>query len=331
MAQALIFLAALSCFFVSASASAFDARPIPNEYEATTGTGLALNNTGAAATDAHAAVRVNPALLSTERAYSLNAGYHWPTSGRDFYQAAVVDGKTNAVAAGVSYTGYTEDYDPKEKELVAGVKSGEAKDSPVVRRGVIGVGQAFGRISAGIGATYVESHAIVEGDADVKGVGLNLGVAGAITPELRFGASLENASSRKIRDYAPRTIRAGMAYSFNENVMAYLDFRQRDRVFALEAPEWTLEDSAIERKAQREELEKNPERMAFASVSARVYDFFRLMGSYGQSVGDIERRALSGGAAVVNKNFSLTYTASRPYMARSTAHQAVSLGLDMAM
>src|SRR5262245_51440873 len=62
---------------------------IPAEYESTSALGVAMNNGGYAANDPHAAVRANPALLSLEKQYSVSAGYHWPQSGREFYQASV--------------------------------------------------------------------------------------------------------------------------------------------------------------------------------------------------------------------------------------------------
>ena len=315
-----------ACVFLlfAAQAQAFEVRAIPDEYEATTAADLAMNNAGYAANDPHAGIRVNPALLAGAKAYSVEAGYHWPTSGREFYQAAVVDSKTSNIAAGVSYTGFTDTYSPEEalKNVDGNV------DSTRVRRGIIGFAQAFGNIQAGLGATYIEANKLEADPGDtsrIKGTGVNLGISGALTQELRFGASVENASNRRIADYAPKTIRVGTAYAFSPQVTGYLDYRQRDRVLPIEGPQ-----AEIGKKIAVIDLTKHPEQMVFASLSAQVYDFFRLMGSYGQEL-STTRKSLSGGGAVVNKGMSIAYTMSRPYMANQAAHQAVSLGVDMAL
>jgi hypothetical protein len=40
---------------------------------------------------------------------------------------------------------------------------------------------------------------------------------------------------------------------------------------------------------------------------------------------------LSGGAALISKNFVLSYAASRPYMKIPGAHQAVTFSFEMAI
>jgi hypothetical protein len=321
------FAAIASILSMAASPSwAADLGQIPNEYEATSGYGIGMNNAGFAANEPHTAVRANPALLPSTKDYSIAAGYHWPTTGREFFQASVVDAKTSPIAAGLTYTGYMDDYlDPTE------VRSAPRYDSPIIRRGSIGAGQNFGSMSAGIGATYVEAHptssseAALRGDTRVKGIGLNLGLAMPWTPSLTFGASVENATNKKIADYAPKTYRAGAAYSFNKNVSGYLDFRQRDRVAEFEST------APVDINATNEPEKLDPEQMVLASVAAKVQDFLRLMGSYGQAIGD-DRRSLAGGVSIMNRSFSLSYTASRPYVQNnSAAHQAVSLSLAVAM
>jgi hypothetical protein len=305
-------------------------REIPDEYEATSGHGLAVNNAGYAANEPHAAIKANPALLPMERAYTVQAGYHWPDAGRDFFQASVVDSKTSPTAVGVSYTGFTDKYEYAH-DLSGGAKEQAQVDSPVIRRGTIGIGQAFGGWSFGGGATYTEanptysSDAFDRGEERVKGIGLNLGMAATLSPQLRAGASVENATNRKMNEYDPKTYKAGLAYLLSKGVSGFLDYRQRDRVLEFEGDMVGDDEDA-------DKLLDRPEQMVIASLSAQVQDALRLIGSYGQAVGSgDDRRSLAGGVAVVSKNFSLSYTASRPYMKRSTAHQAVSLSLDMAM
>ena len=301
-------------------------RQIPDEYETTSGHDVGLNDAGYAANDGFSAIRANPALLARSKQYTVSAGYNWPTQGRDFYQAGIVDSKTSPLAAGVSYTGFTDNY-------VYSRSGNEASpfDSPVIRRGVLGLAEAFGSLSLGIGGTYVEAHSLSPDaerygkDETVKGTGLNVGVAGSMSPQLSLGASVENASNEKIKDYAPRTYRAGAAYSFNKQATIFLDFRQRERIAAFEAPPLDLDNPAA-----KSSILDEPERMVIGSFIAQVQNFLRVMASYGQSITD-QRRSLAGGLAVVNKNFSLSYTASRPYMSQSGSHQAVTLSLEMAM
>jgi hypothetical protein len=299
---------------------------LPNEYEVTSGHGVAMNNGGYAGNDAVSAIRANPALLPMTHAYTVSAGYHWPTVGRDFFQASVVDAKTSPIAAGVTYTGFNDDYRYALED-----QDSSPYDSPVVRRGVLGAGQQFGNVAMGIGGTYVEGHTLwskrVErdiGDERVRGFGLNAGIAGSVADGMMAGLSVENASNRKIKDYAPRTYRGGIAYAFTQDVRGFVDYRQRERVPEFEpAAQLTLDEPTS--------TETLPdEQMGIASLVAEVQDFLRLIASYGQDFAD-DRRSAAGGVAVVNKNFTLSYTVSRPYMQDQATHQAVALSLDIAM
>lgn len=323
---------ALAAIFAAAPALAEDVRQIPDEYETTSGHGIAMNNAGYAANDSYTAVRANPALVAVQKQYAVSAGYHWPVAGRDYFQAGVVDSKTSSVAAGVSYTGYQDDY--TYVETGDDPTSGASPyDSPVIRRGVIALAQSFGVLSFGIGGTYVEAHpiryseAFNNGDDRVKGTGLNFGLAAGLAKGLAVGGSVENASNRKIADYAPRTYRAGVAYQLSPALTGHLDARQRDRVAQFETDQPIFLEGE---DAEDASILENPERMIIGSLVGQVQEFLRLIGSYGQSVTD-ERRSLAGGVALNSKNFSLSYTIARPYMKQSATHQAVALSLDMAM
>src|SRR5262245_12398472 len=147
----------LMTFGVAGSAAAVEQeiRQIPDEYETTSGHGVAMNNAGYAANDPISAIRANPALMAQQKAYQVSGGYHWPMEGREYFQAAVVDSKTSNVAAGVCYTGYTDDYAYARDDDRA-----SKFDSPIIRRGVLGLAQTFGQLQMGIGGTYVEGHAL---------------------------------------------------------------------------------------------------------------------------------------------------------------------------
>ncbi|MCX6109283.1 MAG: hypothetical protein NTZ90_06735 [Proteobacteria bacterium] len=302
---------------------------LPDEYETTSGHGIAMNNAGYAQNDGFTAVRANPALLSTQRDYTVSAGYHWPTAGRDYFQAGVVDAKTSPVAAGVSYTGYTDDFSYPVDPASAKATGASLYDSPVTRRASIAVASVFGQFSLGLGGTYVEAHPAPgstqqqSGATRISGFCLNAGIAASMSPEWHFGAAIENASSRKIKDYDPRTFKIGTAYNASPMLTLFLDARQRDRV-----PEYE-DQISLDNPSQSITLSQ-PERLVIGSAVAMVQDYLRLTASYGQSTTD-GRRLLSGGAALISKNFTLSYAASRPYMKIPGAHQVVTLSFEMAM
>lgn len=313
------------------SAATVRIQKVPDEYESVGGHGLALGEAGVAASGGIAATRLNPSLLPLEKQYSVGADYHWPSRGREFYQAGVVDSKTSNVAAGFSYTGFAEDFDPKISEEVA--------DSPVIRRLVLGVGQAFGKLALGANGQFVEAFdndAAKPKDARVKGTTFGLGASTLASNQVRLGASVENLANRRVRDFSPRTIRVGGAYLFGQgDVTLHLDYRHRDRTVRFESapilPFALREAGDVDGESGRESDSPqvlNPEQMVIGSFSARVYDYLRILGAYGQSVSD-DRKSLSGGLALVNNKFSLSYAASRPYLDSTSAHQAVHLSLSV--
>ena len=167
----------------------------------------------------------------------------------------------------------------------------------------------------------------------MKGWSLGVGAATLLTPALRVGVSAENLANSKVADFSPRTIRAGAAYIFsNGNLTAHLDYRHRERVAALESKLVEVDGLLLsEALVNSEESKKlTPEQMLIASCSARVYDLLRLLGAYGASL-EGERQLMAGGLALVNNNFSISYTVSRPDFRSQKSHQAVNLGFSMAM
>jgi hypothetical protein len=297
---------------------------IPDEYESNSAFSAAMNNGGYAANDPHSAIRANPALLGTQKAYSVAAGYHWPVEGRDYYQASVVDTKTSPVAAGVSYTSfidkfkYNDDASPQVSRF----------DSPLEKRGVIAFSHAVGKGTAGVGATYISSRLIYnewlknKERKSVQGTGLNLGFAYPITNQVIVGGAVENMSNSNIKDYAPRTQKLGAAY-IGGQITANVDLRQRERVNQFEAP---LEDIFAPEVITDDE----PEKMAIASLTGKMQNYLTITGSYGQSLTD-DRKQLGGGVSLKSQNFVLSYTANRPYLAKSAAHQSIALILDVSM
>jgi len=296
---------------------------IPDEYESNSAFSAAMNNGGYAANDPHSAIRANPALLGTQKAYSVAAGYHWPVEGRDYYQASVVDTKTSPIAAGVSYTSFIDKFKYND------IDNPEVSrfDSPLEKRGVVAFSHPVGRGTAGAGATYISSKPIYNvkasgNEGSVQGTGLNLGFAYPVSTQILVGGAVENMSNSKIKDYAPRTQKLGAAY-LGSKMIANFDVRQRERVNQFEAPPTDIFSPEV---APNDE----PERMAIASLSGKLQNYLKVVGSYGYSLTD-NRRQLGGGVSIESQNFVLSYTANRPYLSNSAAHQSIALILDIAM
>jgi hypothetical protein len=282
---------------------------------------MGLANTGAAALGGISSVRINPAILPLEDQYSVNAGYNWPTTGREFYHFGVVDTTTaKAVSAGVNYTGFTEAY---EKDLYERAEI----DSPINRRVALALAHAFDKFSVGLSGQFVAGYD--ENGEEVKGTGVGMGVAALLTPTIRLGASAENLSNRKIDPWAPKTLRAGMAYlTGGGNISLNLDYRQRERVEAFEGDMPML---LLAADVDAEKAYTDPEKMAFGSFSAKIYDVLRLIGAYGRAFSDDKRETLAGGVGIVHQGFSLTYDVVRPYLTSKKTHSAVHLSLMVTM
>jgi hypothetical protein len=308
----------------TASYGADDVR-IPDEFEVTSGLGVATLNSGVGGTDSFTAIAVNPAAVTKPKSYVVHGVYHWPTAGRDYYQLGVVDATMSPVSAGFSYTGSTDEY----RYPVDGSADISPYDSPVSRRISLALAQEYESVSVGIGGTYVEtkptfeSLAYKQGDQRLTGVGLNIGLLGSVAPGWTVGVSAQNLANKRISDFAPRTFRIGTAYQFSQIFTGNIDVRQRDRVSGFET-ESVLSGAPNERGMDK------AERMVIVAGVFQIQDYLKILGSYGSSLTD-ERSSLAGGVALSSKNFSLAYTASRPYLKYPAAHQAVTLNIEMAM
>ncbi|MBF0440607.1 MAG: hypothetical protein HQK54_01760 [Oligoflexales bacterium] len=297
-------------------------RRIPNEYESMGGHSLAFSNSGVAALDGLPAVRMNPGLLPLETQYSIAGTYYWPTSGRDFYQAGIVDSSTASVAAGISATGFSEKFNLEEQKEM---------DSRAKRRFSLGIGKAFSMFSIGAEGQYVEGYVMEDGSFVLKkSPTVGVGIAGLLTKQLRFGFSAENLSNRKVAELSPRTLRAGVAYLIMEgSVSLNFDLRERERLEFFENPEPgsradITQDVLIKKY-------KTPERMALMSFTAKIYDVLRILLSYGQTLTEDKRQTLSGGLALVHQRFSFSYSLSKPYLKYKDTQSALSLNILVSM
>lgn len=308
---------------------------VPDEFESSGGLGLGLGNSGTASDTGLAAVRNNPAMLALEKQYSVSAGYHWPSVGREFWQAGAVDSKTSRTSAGLLYSTGKDKYVSQ-----AEVGEDEANrfksyyDSPIKFRAAGALAQQFANMAVGLGVGYVEGYQ-PENEKDlakepelVKGVVFGFGVAGLLSPALRFSASVENFNNNKLKDLAPKTWRAGVSWNgLYPGLLVNADYRQRDRV---------LQERLVSRKGELNLAEdgqelSRPEKMVTGSFSMAFQKAFRLLGAYGQDISGTGRKSISGGIALVNQAVSLSYLVGKPYMTDKRIHQAVNLSMQVSI
>jgi hypothetical protein len=304
------------------------AQNIPEEYESMGGHGLGLNDAAVASADGIAAVRVNPGLLSRQRIYNFACGYHWPTEGRDFYQAGVVDGKTSKIAAGISYTSFQENYVYFRQSSQASVN-----DAPIARRGSIALSQSFEQWSIGFGVTYVEGFPfwseMVREPSQLskpplrKGLGANAGISWTLSSNVDAGLAVENASNKKISAYLPRTLRGGVSYRWSKDIQFLFDYRNRERIPEFES----LRPFDLDNVREAESLDA--EQSLIGGFDAQFYEVMRLTGSFGGS--NDARRFAAAGLAITNKGFTIAYNVRRPNLQKNANHQAISMSLDLSI
>ncbi|MDE3269342.1 MAG: hypothetical protein OYH77_03550 [Pseudomonadota bacterium] len=302
------------------------ANAVPDEYRAVGGSNTGLGNAASVGSSGVAAVVLNPAMIALEKTYHVAAGYTWPTSGRNFYQAGIVDGKTSGVSAGVIYTGFHD-------KFVADSFLYDELDSPIERRGILALSSMFANVAVGISGHYIEGYQFAPAVAGlfglreaghayqdtsfkkVRGLTVGGGVAIALLPTLRLGASVLNLANRKMKDFAPRTLRAGMAYDVIEELSLHLDYEEREAT--------TLFTGTTNNLSQR---------MLTASASLLVYDMVRLQCAYGHNI----RTALgsdgeiAGGLALASDKVSLSYGLKKSLLASDIQH-SVNLGFSVAI
>ncbi|MFW7378274.1 MAG: hypothetical protein ACOH5I_05675 [Oligoflexus sp.] len=296
---------------------------LPAEFEAIGDRGLGLNNMATAGLPGPGATRINPALLAFDREYTVSGAYHWAPTGRDFYQLGVVDGSTANFSAGILYTGFQDSY--RRSDFLS------ERDSPAQKRASLGIAFPLAQVSLGLAGHYVEAE---EEDGfqakGVKSVALGVGVAGLLTPTLRFGLSVENINNRRIAAFAPRIYRAGLDWApFGDDYHFFLDYRQRERIDELEGAINPIPGLPLD-PAQLAGYDE-PEQMAFAGAQVSMYNVLRMTASYGHAFSSDERRSLAASVGLFQKGFSLTYSIARPYLDRKDQLNAISLTMLMKM
>lgn len=312
---------------------------VPEEYGATGGNSLAFGGSVASGVCGASSVRANPALLALEKEYSVNAEYHWPSAGRDFYQVGVVDGKTSSVAAGFTYTGAFDNYQGVASRGAAESPSASrlgqmSKDSPIIKRAAAAIAMPIGKVYAGIEGGYVEARNPADtlfegGAATIKGFTLGLGLAAHFSQAFRVGISAENLANKKVQFAAPTYFRVASSYFFGATASVHLDYRRRESVTLYEgsSPTFTLAgDSRPPAKVVHAENFVN------VSSSVKIYDLLRLIAAAGQNRGENHSATqVAGGLSLINEKFNFSYQVLQPNVAAASVHHVVSLGIEMAM
>ncbi len=293
---------------------------VPDELESDGGHMMGFAYGGTSAVSGLGSVKSNPAMLVFDKNYKVTAGYNWPSVGREFYQAGVVDSQTSSIAAGFTYTSFRERFKSPDDLSNSNDKFQAFYDSPIKNRVSVGVAQAFSKFSIGVGGQYVSS---AQNGDNKKGLTFGGGIAGLLTPTLRFGLSVENLANREVRDIAPMVYRGGLAYLlFDGDWTAHLDYRQRQRVYS--------EKVSPEKPDVGLQTFSDFERMAVISTSVRIQDLLRVLGGYSIEVGG-RRSSLAGGLALVNRNFSFSYLVGKPYLSDTNLHHALNLEFQLSI
>jgi hypothetical protein len=303
---------------------------IPDEILSTSGIGTGLSNGGAAAFSGASAVRANPAMLALEKTYAISAGYHWPAIGSDFYRLGVIDSKTSDIAAGLTFVRPTEKFEQLRKES----RNGDLL-LPLKSRLALGFGYTLNRVAVGLSGQIIEAYE-AQTDSDqisrIRGNTLGLGLAGLLTPSIRAAISAENLANRQVAYVAPRFIRAGIAYLTPSGTLStHLDYLNRAALVPKSAGSTAATQSLGLIAAQLADSDAaQSEQQVVASFTAKAYDLLRLVGSYGAVV-ENRRQMFGGGVALVNRNWTFSYMAMRPDTRITSAHQAVSLEINVAL
>lgn len=297
---------------------------LPDEIEAVGGQGTALGHAGAASLSDLGAVRLNPAMLYEHRSYDVGAGYYWPSTGRPFYKAGVVDGVTSQIVMGFEYTGF--------QEQLKSAADRKELDSPVFRRGSLALSVPGKGFALGFAVHYVEAKDPENTDPQdkpVKGTALGAGLAVPIGSSFRLGASVENFNNKRIAAVAPRAFRAGINWQDSSKVVSLsADYRDRQRSLAIELPPELA--STLLTAAERDVYDE-PERMGILGLQVKTFDLLRFFAAYGRNVDGLERTTASGGIGVFQKNYSLAYAVSKSFPAQDELQSSLYLSVIMKM
>lgn len=305
----------------SGSTYAADKSSLPDEIQAVGGQGTAQSGAGTALVYDHSAIQINPAMLYKHKTYDVNGSYIWPALGRPFYKVAAIDGQTSKWTTAFEYTGFADRLGKRENR---------EQDSPARRRAALAFAVPAETFSLGFAGHYVEAEDVESEDAaTVKGFTLGAGFAMPFQGGVTFGTSVQNLNNKKVRNVAPRTIRAGLAWQDKaEAIGLHIDYRERERSEYLEGLDLTEGNALAPLANGTEPAEAGSEKMALIGAEMRAVDVLRFFVSGGKNVGGDKASVASGGIALFQKNFSLAYAVSRSYPNKDL-QSSLSLSITM--
>jgi hypothetical protein len=304
---------------------------IPDEIDLTGGVRTGFSNGGLAFDSGMSAIRSNPAMIAMDKTYLISGGYHWPSVGSDYYQVGVIDSKTSEVAAGISLIRPTEDFKAVSKRA----RLNEVVH-PLKNRVSVAFGFSLQRLALGISGQLVEAFEFQEQSETqekIRGNTLGFGVAGLLTPSIRFAASVENLANRNVEFIAPRFYRAGLAYAHDSGLFSiHADYVSRAAIVDSDSAFFTQRLRSFGLKADPTTDVKSAElqQQFIGSFSARAYDLLRILGGYGNNI-ESGSQSFGGGVALVKDAWTFSYVAMRPNTESPTAHQAASLEVNISL
>jgi hypothetical protein len=325
-ASRLVALFMLVSYSAAAQSQSFE---IPDEIDSAGGVRTGLSNGGLAFDSGISAIRSNPAMIAMDKTYSISGGYHWPSVGSDYYQVGVIDSKTSEVSAGISLVRPTEDF-----KVVSKRANDREVVHPLKNRVSVAFGLSLQKLAVGISGQLVEAFEFQQESETlekIRGNTLGFGVAGLLTPTIRFAASVENLANKSVEYIAPRFYRAGLAYANESGLFSvHTDYVSRAAIIDSESSFFTerLRSFGLAADSNTDLKSAEMKQQMIGSFSARAYDLLRILGGYGVEIGS-DKQSFGGGIALVKDAWTFSYVAMRPDTDSPTAHQAASLEVNI--
>ena len=286
------------------------------------------------------AIRASPALIASSQAYRVGASFHWPTYGRSFYQAGVVDG-TSTIKAGLIYTAplnrsYQED--PLEKSSV--LKSYTHRQDALwgmqtIQKFNLTLAQSWGdKLMLGITGAYIQGLQRPYRSFKIEptnGVTLGFGLAAHITPTMTFAASAENLNNHALTDLAPIIYRVGGSGAiFKDIIRLYADYLHRERVrseWVLIHPKNTTAEPNWQSLFENRSSLSAYEQSVVGGIEVTLEKMIKIIGSYRHeiSANGFDRRSFGSGISINSELYKISYTIKRSSLSHSKLHQTVSL------
>lgn len=276
------------------------------EADTTGGYSLGIGGGVAVSGSAHS-VKINPALMSYYREYSMDFGYAWPEFGREFYTISVIDSMTSDVAVGAQYTGF------KEKFKVDAPDAD--RDTVANQRIALGFAKGFRGFSLGFAGQYVRKFDRRK-EQELSRLMLTFGGSATISPTLRIGAAAENFGNKEFEDTNPQKYRLGASALLLSGNLSM-----------------QLEGLMKERKSLVPDTAEAWESWLTGSAIVRVRNVVRILGFYSQDLDSKrEQSRYGGGIGIGHKLYSINYMLARN-TSRSGAEQisGVNFRLNMSM